>query len=246
MYHAYEKGYHTLGRQTLLEPLERTGDGWFRPVEGLDIAGPIPMPPGEAVQHAMALSDDFGGKQPGPQWRFHEPSPWTFDRPAMERVRMTGQALEMTAEGESVADSRPMLCIPVDRAYEVSVEVECPNSAQAALALYYNEECHAGIAATRDEDGPRAALWRRCGPFGGQSTPGAIRRLRITNDHHQVSFAYDAGQGWTTIQRATETSGYHHNVFGGFVSLRAGLVACGRGTVRFRNFRYRALRCTDV
>lgn len=30
VYHAYENGFYTLGRQTLLEPVEWTKDGWFR------------------------------------------------------------------------------------------------------------------------------------------------------------------------------------------------------------------------
>jgi beta-xylosidase len=30
IYHAYENGYRTLGRQTLMEPVEWTDDGWFR------------------------------------------------------------------------------------------------------------------------------------------------------------------------------------------------------------------------
>jgi xylan 1,4-beta-xylosidase len=30
LYHGYEKGYYTLGRQTLLEPVEWVEDGWFR------------------------------------------------------------------------------------------------------------------------------------------------------------------------------------------------------------------------
>ena len=33
----------------------------------------------------------------------------------------------------------------------------------------------------------------------------------------------------------------HHNVFGGFLSLRVGLFAVGKGAVRLRDFRYRAL-----
>jgi len=35
VYHAYRKGYHTLGRQTLIEPIEWTEDGWFRPKTSL-------------------------------------------------------------------------------------------------------------------------------------------------------------------------------------------------------------------
>ena len=29
VYHAYEKDYVNLGRQTLIEPLEMTSDGWL-------------------------------------------------------------------------------------------------------------------------------------------------------------------------------------------------------------------------
>jgi hypothetical protein len=38
-----------------------------------------------------------------------------------------------------------------------------------------------------------------------------------------------------------EVSGYHHNVAGGFLSLRPALLATGAGEVRFRNFKYHTL-----
>jgi len=38
-----------------------------------------------------------------------------------------------------------------------------------------------------------------------------------------------------------EVSGYHHNVRGGFLMLKPGLYAAGKGSARFRNFKYRAL-----
>jgi xylan 1,4-beta-xylosidase len=41
VYHAYENGFYNLGRQTLLEPIEWTEDGWFR-ATGIDPAKPIP------------------------------------------------------------------------------------------------------------------------------------------------------------------------------------------------------------
>jgi beta-xylosidase len=242
MYHAYEKDYHTLGRQTLLEPLERTDDGWFRPVDDLDIAGPIPVPPGEAVEHGLALSDDLCGTEPGLQWRFQEPSPWTHERPGMQRVNCTPEGLQMQAEGTCPADSRPMLCIPVDRAYEVSVEVEATAGCTPALMLYYSPECYTALCAATDEQGsPEVRLWRRNRPFGSERCAAPARALRITNDHHEIRFGYDAGDGWKTIQRAIQTDGYHHNVFGGFISLRAGLGTFGEGAARFRSFRYRAL-----
>jgi xylan 1,4-beta-xylosidase len=38
-----------------------------------------------------------------------------------------------------------------------------------------------------------------------------------------------------------EVSGLNHNVFGGFLSLKIGIYSVGTGSVRLRDFRYRAL-----
>ena len=43
VYHGYENGYRTLGRQVLLEPVEWTEDGWLRALGG-DLSGPMPSP----------------------------------------------------------------------------------------------------------------------------------------------------------------------------------------------------------
>jgi beta-xylosidase len=59
LYHGYENGFWTLGRQTLLDPVEWTADGWFR-MTGGDLSRPIAKPKGGvAVPHGLALSDDF-------------------------------------------------------------------------------------------------------------------------------------------------------------------------------------------
>ena len=70
VYHAYENGFYNLGRQTLLEPVEWTPDGWFRS-RGDDVARPIRKPAGgEAVPHGYAHSDDFSADRIGLQWSF--------------------------------------------------------------------------------------------------------------------------------------------------------------------------------
>ncbi len=40
VYRAYENGFYNLGRQTLLEPVEWTADGWFR-ATGVDVSALI-------------------------------------------------------------------------------------------------------------------------------------------------------------------------------------------------------------
>lgn len=45
---------------------------------------------------------------------------------------------------------------------------------------------------------------------------------------------------WARHPTRMEVSGIHHNVFGGFLSLRPALFAEGRGAAFFRDLTYRA------
>jgi xylan 1,4-beta-xylosidase len=49
------------------------------------------------------------------------------------------------------------------------------------------------------------------------------------------------GQKWNKIENSAEVSALHHNVLGGFLSLRVGLCSIGEGQVKFKNFRYKSL-----
>jgi xylan 1,4-beta-xylosidase len=68
-------------------------------------------------------------------------------------------------------------------------------------------------------------------------------RVRLTNVENVITFHYsfDGGKTWTLHGTRMEVSGIHHNVFGGFLSLKLGVYAAGGGTVRLRDFRYHAL-----
>lgn len=48
------------------------------------------------------------------------------------------------------------------------------------------------------------------------------------------------GRNWTQHELQMDVSGLHHNVGGGFLSLRPALYTAGQGEVRFRNLLYRA------
>ena len=67
--------------------------------------------------------------------------------------------------------------------------------------------------------------------------------MRLTNRRHIVSLhtSGDGGRTWHRFDRGMEVSGYHHNVRGGFLSLKPGLYAAGSGEARFRNLRFTAL-----
>ena len=67
--------------------------------------------------------------------------------------------------------------------------------------------------------------------------------LRVTNRLDVATFHYshDGGKQWVQHPWQMEVSGFHHNVVGGFLSLKVGLFSVGRGEVRLRDFVYRSL-----
>ena len=81
VYHAYAQGYHTLGRQTLIDPVEWTADGWVKLRHDAR-----PLPAQDPEKHGLELSDDFTGKQLGLQWTFwkeYAPESLSFGKDGM-------------------------------------------------------------------------------------------------------------------------------------------------------------------
>ncbi len=236
VYHGYENGYRTLGRQTLLEPIEWTPDGWFR-ARGGDLSRPLPKPRGgKAGPSGQALSDDFSRDRFGVQWTFHDPAP-----DEMARVRRAGGMLELRAKGASPADSSPLTCGVGERSYEAEVTIELDGAAEGGLLLFYNHKAYVGVGFTADTvktwEYAEEQQWMRV-----RRATSSVR-VRVTNEDNVATFRYshDGGRTWTLHGLRMEVSGIHHNVFGGFLSLKIGIYCAGSGAIRLRDFRYRAL-----
>ena len=236
VYHGYENGYLTLGRQALLDPVEWTADGWFR-MTGGDLSRPMPKPRGgQAGPHGAALSDDFTRSLAlGTQWSFFRPGP---DEAA--RAHAAGGVLTLAARGASPATSSPLLVTTGDQAYRFQCEVELGEGTTAGLLLFYDDKLYCGLGFDRDR-----FVTHQYGAERGRPahTGGTVATIRVTNDRHVVTFdtSWDGGRSWSRFDRGMEVSGYHHNVRGGFLMLRPGLYAAGTGSARFRDFRYQAL-----
>lgn len=235
VYHAYENGYYNLGRQTLLEPVEWTEDGWVKAIVP-DADKAMPMPAGgTAVTHGMPLSDDFRSDTIGTRWSFFTPR-----SPISELYTIDKGTLTLTANGSSPKDSSPLTLVAGDHAYEIQVEVDCDKGATGGLMLFYSERLFAGLGFNAEN---MVEYWK--GEVNSYAKPEGIGThffLRLRNDHHHVTTWYSAdGQNWKKHWMHFEVSGYHHNVGGGFLSLRPSLLATGSGEVRFKNFSYKAL-----
>ena len=234
IYHGYENGYWTLGRQTLLEPVEWTADDWVRPLGG-DLSHPLPKPRELGSQpHGMPLSDDFSANRFGIQWAFYDPGPREMDR-----VRFAEKTLHVAGKGTSPSDCSPITCICGDQRYRIECAIEVDPGAEAGLLLFYNRRLYAGLGF-----GEAGLVMHRYGVQRARGG-GPIRalRLRLTNDRNILTLhtSADDGASWQKFDVQMEVSGYHHNVAYDFLSLRPGLYAAGTGEARFRDFRYEAL-----
>lgn len=237
VYHGFENGFRTLGRQCLLEPVEWTSDGWFR-AKGGDLSRPLAKPRGGVAQpHGLARSDDFRNSALGTRWTFHAPG-----RDEVERARFGADGLLLAARGTGPHDGAPLTGVTGDRSYEVTVELELHGDATGGLLLFLSSRLFLGLAIDGKHmvtyGAGRVHHWR-------EPAPSARRMwLRIENREHIVTMYYSTdGEAWTRHGLRFASSSYNANVTvpGEGESLRPALFAAGSGAVRYRNFRYRAL-----
>jgi len=219
LYTGYEKDFIFLGKQSLLLPVEWTGDGWPRIVPGYSATDLLPMPGGRNVGHGMPLSDDFADSEVGIQWTYgRQIDPAEAFRPGDGR-------LVMAARGDSPGTATALSVMPVNHAYEVEVEVEVPGTAEGGLMLGGEDGATAGL-----RRGEAFAFWPRV----PNALPWTEDRIfvRIRNDRGDVTCYYSAdGEQWTPFANSTSVSG----------ARSVSLYAAGEGEVVFRNFEYRGL-----
>lgn len=236
LYHGYRAGFWTLGRQCLLDPVAWSADGWFR-MTGGDLSRPLRAPRGgETVPHGLTLSDSFNAP-------LLMGTKWTFFRPAADeaaRAKVAGGVLHLQAKGDAPSSGSPLMVITGDTSYSVECDIEIDPGTTAGLVLFYDDRLYCGLGFDQERFVTHQYGIERARPANPH---GRRMRMRITNRRHIVSIhtSGDGGASWQRFDRGMEVSGYHHNVRGGFLSLRPGLYAAGTGEARFRDWRYTAL-----
>ena len=228
VYHAYENGFHTLGRQTLLEPVQWMEDGWYRSVKRV-----TPVANSEtSIESGMELSDNFSGKNPGLQWT-------TWNKLDAAKVSLKNNSLYLSGKGSGPKDAQLLLATATDKSYETQVEVTLSNGSTGGLLLFYNEKAFAGVSS----NGKQFTVYENAGK---QTTkPNSLGNhffLKTKNAHNLCDILVSRDNlTWETLYTGLDVSGMHHNNYGGFYALRIGLMAAGKASVKFNNFQYKPL-----
>ena len=225
VYHAYENGFRTLGRQTLMQPIEWTPDGWFRAV----------APNAATKESASGVPERMtqDGTAVAPHWQL-------YDTADVARCRQDGDTLFVRACGTRPADCSPLAHITGDHAYEFQVQIDLDPGVTAGVLLFYSRRLYVGLGFNASD-----FVLHNAGDDLHHAKPehfGSPLHLRLRNARHIVTMHYSVdGTDWQKYDRVLEVSGYHHNVAYDFLSLRPAIYAAGDGMARFRHFEYRRL-----
>jgi beta-xylosidase len=233
IFHAYENGFYNMGRQTLLQPVEWTADGWFKTPASIKTDQLIKKPSLKTAASIYKLSDDFSGTSLKPHWKF-------FGEYNPDRFKVTDNSLTINAKGNSIGNCSPLLCVPSDHSYTAEVELFIQGNATAGLVLFYNNNFSSGILADSENVLANLRGWQ----FVTESK--VIKNhvfLRLQKINNTVDMFYSTdGVKWNKIENSIEVSAMHHNVLSGFMSLRIGLCSIGDGNVMFKNFTYMPIK----
>jgi xylan 1,4-beta-xylosidase len=224
VYHAYENGYLPLGRQTLIEPIVWTEDGWFRTVRDPKLEGEIAVHPNVLVE-----PDNFSGESLKLQWQLSGVE-------SLDDVELADGVLTLPCLPNAI---RVLHTTPGDHSYEASVRLTADKGVEGGLVLYYGPKMYAGIAA---KDGYVFDISKGEVSTGSWVEAKDARYFRIRLFEFDLKLEWsDDGALWHTFPRSQEVSGYHHNVLGGFSSLKVGIYGLGDGRLQVDDFTYRAL-----
>ncbi len=232
IFHAYENGHHNMGRQTLMQPIEWTNDGWFKTPANIKTDRPIKLSSVISSKSTFSLSDNFAGNTLKPHWKF-------FGEYDTTRFELNNNSIVIKAKGNNVGECSPLLCVPASHSYIADVEMIMEGDAIGGLMLFYDNRFNSGILADSKNVLTNLKGWQ----FVTESNVHQNHvYLRLKNTNNLVDMFYSTdGENWKKIETSLEVSAIHHNVLGGFLSLRIGLCSIGKGSVRFKNFRYETI-----
>lgn len=230
VYHAYENGFLNLGRQTLLEPVEFTKDGWLKAASGTAIEKPIRKPvASQTLTNRLAHLNEF---RIGLDWRFYR----QFDS---ARTSVSNGVLTLKAQGKTPHESAPLLFIPGAHNYEISVKIDKDSGAAAGLLLFYNADFYVGTSF----DTKKRFRWRKGSTKWSAEHTGGNRlwlKLKVNENIVTGYYSYD-GADWKKEPWGMDISGYHHNTLYDFLSMLPGVFASGEGQVRFSELQFKQL-----
>lgn len=221
-YHAHETAFYTLGREMLMEPVEWTDDGWWRPVHGKVPSVRAHAPRLPRVELTLRQSDEFEESRLGLQWFFTCPpdfsgKSWSLqERPGFLRLHAAPGDLGQLSALPVIFQQRV-----IHKAFSVETRItfDAKEGAEAAgLHFFHDLGMNFWLASTtaggerrvsvgKYTHGRRTDLWSTPNPHG------VTLHLRIEVDGaERARFFFGAdGKTWQSLGESVYfgASGHH-------------------------------------
>ncbi len=221
VYHAYEKGFRTMGRQVIMEPITWSADGWFAPSRSADEA----FEP-RVIRNHQVHSDDFSGAELKLQWQF-------------DGSQLTPGALLKDGELTLPSAAKKLTVLyaqSADHNYETSVKLVPEGGVETGLVAYFDADSFVGIGRTAKGSsnfrGAEAVAnpeidCRDCQYF----------KFRVDGQALTLYYSTD-GVSWTRSPIAYDITAFQGNHEGRFPPIKLGIFVRGKGSVRVDDFVY--------
>lgn len=223
VFHSYEKYFQNLGRNTLIEPVRQTANGWW--------VAPLDTMLDGRVEDAR-LDRDLGVFRIGYDWKAY------MDYDA-NRYRIANRSVTIQGKGDNPASASPLMFVAGAHRYELSVKVDRSGNAVAGITLYYNKDNYAGIGF----DDKLRYRFRRAQKSRSGSCRGTTAlwiKVQMTDNVMTAFTSYD-GKKWNKETSSIELSGYNHNTLGDYQSVLPGLFVYGDGQATFSDFQFKII-----
>jgi xylan 1,4-beta-xylosidase len=205
--------YTTLGRETALDPVEWTDDGWFVVNGGRGPSRRQTAPKLPAAPWPQALRDDFDAPVLGPDWQFvrnPDAAAWSLsDRPGFYRIRTGPYGLDSIAAKNTLLRRETAFRYAAELRLEFAPEADGP---EAGLACYYGTRNYLSCGLVRAAGAPAVRLTENrngaVAVLGSLPWPaGAPVRLRVEVDGQTRRFLAAADGGpWLAVGAVEDAS----------------------------------------
>lgn len=223
VYHAYKNGHRPFGRNTLIEKVSWTDDGWPLVNRNKALSDDY-----KTFRNQKIESDDFSGETLKPQWCFS-------GLDAVDQFSIENGQLILRSDAQKV---RALHAIAGDENFEAMLKFEPNGDVETGLVIFYNSSVFSGLAT---KDGQVYSVLKGKKAWSTFDFPDC-HFLKIRLQHYNLAMAYSAdGKTWFNYPESFDLSGYHTNMLGGFSGLKIAAFCSGAGEIRVDDFRYAVL-----